>query len=92
MSIKEFNEELQEAKRDYAIIKRDITKRRDEWIGKIWPKFKLGEHYITDNEIDQWECPTSPIGICVYVYSSESPLGDDACVFCHLPMKRLQDV
>ena len=36
--------------------------------------------------IGSWECPTSPIGVCIYDADADECLDD--CIYCHEPSER----
>jgi hypothetical protein len=42
----------------------------------------VGHHII----IGSWECPTSPIGFCIYDVDADECLDD--CIYCHDPSER----
>ena len=35
-----------------------------------------------------WECPTSPIGLCVYPIDDQGRCNRDGCIYCHGPEER----
>lgn len=86
MSIKEFNQMLDELEVKYHRTKREILTDRDAWIGTQWPMYKSGKFTIAENEWCQWECEESPIGICIY--NDEDDIVHDFCHFCGLPEER----
>lgn len=81
--IDDFNEELRQAEIEYLEILNDILSRRDEWIGSVWPKYKLGNYIIDDSG---WGCPDSPFDYCAYD-DIEDPV-HDYCIFCGEPYER----
>jgi hypothetical protein len=51
------------------------------------------EPFIPDGDVKwaytvrtMWECPTSPVGCCVYNHIKDPAL--DGCIFCHQPYER----
>lgn len=83
MSIKLYNDLLDEVETRYRRERHDVCKERDAWIGTMWPMYKSGKFIIMEQEWCQWKCGKSPIGICVY---QEDDM--DHCVFCDLPEER----
>lgn len=60
----------------------NLTLVRTELIKKAWPEFDFLVHRVTMF----WECPTSPIGYCVY--NGVEDRAFDNCLFCHDPHER----
>ena len=42
----------------------------------------VGHHMI----IGSWECPTSPVGFCIYDVDADDCMDD--CLYCHEPSER----
>ncbi len=55
---------------------------RDRLIESVWKDYWAVEHAVPN----MWECPTSPIGTCVY-HKFEDRAWDN-CLFCHDPYER----
>lgn len=60
----------------------NLTLTRTNLIKKAWPDFDWMVHRVTMF----WECPTSPIGYCIY--NGYEDRAFDNCLFCHEPHER----
>jgi hypothetical protein len=45
-------------------------------------KIPVGHHMI----VGSWECPTSPVGFCIYDVDADDGMED--CLYCHEPSER----
>lgn len=50
------------------------------------PDFHFLNHAVARNWL--WECPTSPIGLCVYPIDNQGRCNWDDCIYCHDPEER----
>lgn len=85
MSIKQFNQRLDEIEAKYYFDRFELLKERNTWIGEQWPLYKSGKFSVAIYEDEQWECEKSPIGICIYEDGRE---GEYCCHFCGQPEER----
>jgi hypothetical protein len=64
-----------------------LRKKKDDLAYEIeeLAKSKMSEFSI-EHTLGYWDCPDSPIGLCVYNHFEDRAL--DGCLFCHHPHER----